>query len=323
MILKKYQQTVIDDLSEFLALLDESETLQQAFGKFWYGKKDGLQDIMPSYNDVIKGVPNVCVKIPTGGGKTFVACAALKPLFDAMPPALPKAVVWLVPSDSILEQTKKNLKNAHHDYRQRIDVDFNNRVEVYEKSELLNGQNFSPATVMENLSVFVLSYDSFRATNKEGRKSFQENGNLAEFAKFFNRPDLLLADTDETALIQVIRCLCPVVIVDESHHATSTLSQEMLTNFNPSFILELTATPKKTSNIISYVDANALKRENMIKLPVIVYNRDVKKRKLYYRRLLIVKGLREKLKAKVNTYARLFFFKPNLKVKTTLKHSRN
>ena len=47
----------------------------------------------------------------------------------------------------------------------------------------------------------------------------------------------------------------------------------MLKNFNPSFILDLTATPKSNSNVISYVDAAQLKRENMVKLPVIVYNR--------------------------------------------------
>ena len=59
----------------------------------------------------------------------------------------------------------------------------------------------------------------------------------------------------------------------ESHHATSKLSKEMLQNFNPSFVLDLTATPKKGSNIISFVDARQLKAENMVKLPVIVYNR--------------------------------------------------
>lgn len=48
----------------------------------------------------------------------------------------------------------------------------------------------------------------------------------------------------------------------------------MLENFNPCFVLDLTATPKKESNIISYVDAVQLKGENMVKLPVIVYNRD-------------------------------------------------
>ena len=48
----------------------------------------------------------------------------------------------------------------------------------------------------------------------------------------------------------------------------------MLENFNPCFVLDLTATPKKESNIISYVDAVQLKNEHMVKLPVIVYNRD-------------------------------------------------
>ena len=55
----------------------------------------------------------------------------------------------------------------------------------------------------------------------------------------------------------------------ESHHATSKLSKEMLQNFNPSFVLDLTATPKRESNIISFVDARQLKAENMVKLPVI------------------------------------------------------
>jgi len=273
MNLKKYQQTVIDELSRFLSLLGEAETVNRAFSEFWDNRKDGLGGIMPPYKDTIKGVADVCVKIPTGGGKTFVACAALKPIFDFMPPEQTKAAVWLVPSDQILEQTKKSLKDPRHDYRQRIDVDFGNRVSVYDKSELLTAQNFNPVTVKEQLSVFVLSYDSFRTSNKDGRRSYQQNGSLIEFARFLNCPELLLADTDETALIQIIRRLCPVVIVDESHHATSALSREMLANFNPSFILELTATPKPTSNIISYVDANALKHAEMIKLPVIVYNR--------------------------------------------------
>jgi type III restriction enzyme len=64
----------------------------------------------------------------------------------------------------------------------------------------------------------------------------------------------------------------PVCIVDESHNAESDLSVEMLRNINPCFILDLTATPRNNSNIISYVSPMELKRENMVKLPVIVYN---------------------------------------------------
>lgn len=83
-----------------------------------------------------------------------------------------------------------------------------------------------------------------------------------------------LQNTPDTALIQVLRNLEPVVVVDESHNAGSTLSEEMLINLNPSLILELTATPREKSNIISYVDARELKKENMVKLPVVVFNRN-------------------------------------------------
>ena len=153
-------------------------------------------------------------------------------------------------------------------------MDFGGRVEVYTKQELLNGQNFNPTAVTEQLSVMVLSYDSFRGRSKEVLKAYQENSNLAEFAKVLGKPDSPIEKADETALFQIINQLNPLVIVDESHHARSELSLEMLENFNPCFVLDLTATPKKESNIISYVDAVQLKNEHMVKLPVIVYNRD-------------------------------------------------
>lgn len=151
-------------------------------------------------------------------------------------------------------------------------MDFGGKVEVYTKEQLLNGQNFNPVSVDENLSIFVLTYDSFRTNKKEGRKAYQQNGNLTAFNGFKGDTGMLLEDVDDTALIQVIRQLNPVAIVDESHHATSKLSIEMLENFNPCFVLDLTATPKEGSNIISYVDARQLKKEEMVKLPVIVYN---------------------------------------------------
>lgn len=208
-----------------------------------------------------------------------MACAAVRRIFDEMPKEKPKVVVWLVPSDPILLQTTTNLSNPDHPYRQRLNADFAGRVGVYTKDMLLNGQNFSPDTVREMLTVCILSYGSLRidSTKKDVRKVYQENGNLLRFAEYFKDDEALLADTPDTALIQVLRHLSPVVIVDESHNAGSDLSVEMLNNLNPSFVLDLTATPRKNSNIISYVDARELKKENMVKLPVIVYNRNSSK----------------------------------------------
>ena len=271
MEMKTYQKKVIADLVRYLELLNETCDSSAAFYHFWHEKSAPSLGI---YQDILPGVPNLCFKVPTGGGKTFIACNSVRPIFDALPVTKTKAVVWLVPSDAILTQTIKALKDVRHPYRQKIDVDFGGRVEVYTKEELLNGQNFNPTAVTEQLSIMVLSYDSFRGRGKEGLKAYQENSNLANFAKVLGKPENPIEKADESALFQIINQLSPLVIVDESHHARSELSIEMLANFNPCFVLDLTATPKKESNIISYVDAVQLKNENMVKLPVIVYNRD-------------------------------------------------
>ena len=293
MELKNYQKKVIEDLTHYLDLINETHHADIAFAEFW--KEKGVilgENGIAKYNNTIKNTPHICFKVPTGGGKTFLAANALKPVIDSMPPLKTKAVVWLVPSDAILEQTLKTLQNPDHSYRQTISRDFGGRLEVYTKQQLLTGQNFNPTSVREQLSIFVLSYDSLRSAKKDGRKIYQENGNLAPFPKYYTTPETLVEGTDDTALIQVINQLSPVIIVDESHHAISNLSVEMLNNLNPSFVIDLTATPKKNSNILSYVEAIELKRENMVKLPVILYNK-VNKNHVVYHAIDLRKKLEE------------------------------
>jgi type III restriction enzyme len=136
----------------------------------------------------------------------------------------------------------------------------------------LQGSNFNPSVVKDQLTIIVMSFSSLRSRKIEDRKVYQENGQLASFASQYKDKSHLLEDTDETALINVIRSLNPVLVVDESHNAESDLSVEMLNALNPSFVLDLTATPKDNSNIVSLVPAIELKKEHMVKLPVIVYN---------------------------------------------------
>lgn len=274
MEMKRYQKKVIQDLSRYMELLNREGNMGKAYTAFWNekGVNVGFGGVKP-YQNILPGVPNLCLKVPTGGGKTFLACNAIQPIFDGLPDTKMKAVVWLVPSDAIMTQTLAALRNPDHPYRMKINADFGGRVEVYTKEQLLSGQNFNITTVGEQLSIMVLSYDSFRG-RKEQLKAKQENSNLAPMAKALGTPAYPVKDADETALLQIINQLSPLVIVDESHHARSTLSKEMLQNFNPCFVLDLTATPTKESNILCYVDAVQLKRENMVKLPVIVYNRD-------------------------------------------------
>lgn len=267
---KIYQKQVINDLTGFLGYLERGDSIRDAFRAYW---DDRGAVGMENYKNNVPGVPHVCIKVPTAGGKTFIAANALKPILDTVNPestGQPRVVVWLVPSLTILDQTERNFSDTSHPYRQRLNAHFRGRVELYGKKSLLQGAGFSPDAIQGQLSLILLSFDSLRARNKEDRKIFQENGYLASF----DVTDADLLETaDPSALINVIRALKPVVIVDESHNAESDLSVEMLKNLNPSFILDLTATPRNNSNIISFVDALALKKEFMVKLPVIVYNR--------------------------------------------------
>ncbi len=272
MELKGYQQTNLDALDRFLSCVEKNKDTAKGFYEFWQTNNPPLTPfpgtIIEPYKDNVKGAPHVCHKVPTGGGKTFIASAALKVAMTHINPPY-KVVVWLVPSKAILAQTLRNLRNKQHPYRQRIDTDFQNRVEVFDKQQALTGHGFTLTTVRENLCILVMSFDSFRTNNKEGRKVYQENGYLQSFAPLVATQ---LDGDDEVQLMKVLQAVHPLVVVDESHNATSKLSEQMLNDLQPSLVIDLTATPRENSNIICFTDALELKRNNMVKLPVIVYN---------------------------------------------------
>lgn len=272
MILKQYQKDIIEDLTRYLEILQKTRNISESFNEFWrLHPRTPLTpfpgEIVEPYKNNVAGVPHVCLKVPTAGGKTFIAANALRPIFSIFPQDHAKTVVWLVPSNSILEQTIRNFSSPEHPYREQLNADFGNRVEVYDKTALLQGAGFNASSVKENLSLCILSFDSLRSRNKDNRNAYKENGNLLSFAE---------SADEEVSLMSVFKQLNPVIVVDESHNAESELSVDMLKQLNPSFILDLTATPRKNSNIISFTSAFELKKESMVKLPVIVYNHQSK-----------------------------------------------
>ena len=275
MELKTYQKQVIDDLQLYFEYLQNHKKADKAFNSFWQEKVGFYNPItgegMRPYQNTVPNAVHLSIKVPTAGGKTFIACNALKTIFDAMPDTKARAVVWLVPWSNLLDQTVRNLSNPDHPYCQKLNSLFNNRVQVYEKRDLLQGANFNPSSVQEQLSIMVVNFASIRAKNKEDRKFNEQNSNLSSFSDSID-DEIVLEGTEKEALINVIRSLNPILVVDESHNAESDLSVEMLNNLNPSFILDLTATPKQNANIVSLVSAIELKKEHMVKLPVIVYN---------------------------------------------------
>lgn len=288
MELKKYQEETLRDLAQYIDVLNESNSLSVAYSKYWEQRGVSVSgidnDYLRPYINSVNNVPRVTLKVPTAGGKTFIACNAIKTIMDNLPIGISnKVVAWFVPSDTILKQTLEKLQDVEHPYRQRLDALFNHRVIVVDKESALMGQGLSPTNMHDNLIIFVLSAQSFVETIRAKKdktseqakpRVYRENGNFIEHVNHYANPEKLIEGTDPTALIQVIAQQNPLVIVDESHNFKADLRVEMLNNIAPRFILELTATPRDNSNIISFVDAMQLKKENMVKLPVIVENRN-------------------------------------------------
>ena len=288
MQLKEYQHQTLRYLELYIKTLNNSKSLSVAYSQYWAERGVSVNSFNNSYLhpyiNSVNGAPRVTLKVPTAGGKTFIACNAIKRIMDKLQTGAQNQVVaWFVPSDTILKQTLEKLQDVSHPYRQTIDALFSHRVVVDDKEAALMGQSISPVQMHDNLTIFVLSAQSFIETIRSKKdkgaellkpRAFRENGNFLEHTHYYTHPEQLISGADPTALIQVIAQQNPVVIVDESHNFKADLRVELLNNLSPRFILELTATPRDNSNIISFVDAMQLKRENMVKLPVIVENRN-------------------------------------------------
>ena len=289
MQLKPYQQAVLADVARYVALLDGGrQTPAAAFAAFWRAHPVWPLDVAAAAPDqpvrpyhtsaALARTPQITVKVPTGGGKTYLACHALGTLLAEAPAGTPRLVVWLVPSLVILAQTLRALRSPAHPYRQALNAAFGGRVAVIDKDELAQGRGLLAAARGEQLTVAVLSLNTLRTTDPDNRKAYDENSAHLPFVAAFGghlpapvlRPDG--TPTDPTATMNVLRALAPVVVADESHHAKTTLSEKMLVALAPRFVLELTATPRPASNLLSLVSAQALKLEHMVKLPVVVQN---------------------------------------------------
>jgi len=254
-VLKKYQKEAIKRLDNFCNLA-QTKPLTEAFREVTNNQYLEIEEL---------NTPYVCMRVPTGGGKTLIATKSLRILVNEYLNKPYHLVFWLAPSDKIVTQTLEALKDKRHFYRQLLDKEFDN-INVLSTKEAYK-QKFDPR---EELVIIIGTIQSFRTNNKEGRKFYAENSNYYE----------MLKNRDVTpSMANVMKIFKPIVILDEAHKSSTGLSLESILALDPSFLLELTATPvtktskaKKiyASNILYTVNATALKRESMIKLPIVL-----------------------------------------------------
>ena len=272
MELKNYQ---INTLNALKLYLEECSVTQDADVSFYKVTRD-LYETGLRYNPVreLPGLPYVCLRIPTGGGKTLVASHAVGIATHNLLYTDTAMVLWLVPSTTILEQTLAALRNPGHPYHRALRSSLGN-VAVYSVTEAFY---LSPAVVQAETVVIVSTIQAFRVEDTEGRKVYETAGQLKPL--FANLPPEALKDVERDdnggvipSLANVLRMHKPIVIVDEAHNARTALSFETLARFCPSCIIEFTATPDTDthpSNVLYSVSAAELKAENMIKLPILL-----------------------------------------------------
>ena len=223
----------------------------------------------------LPNVPYVCLRLPTGGGKTILGAHSVAVARDAWIEKDYPLVLWLAPTKTIRSQTVEALKNAGHPYRQVLDEDFDGRVRVFDIADFTH---IRPHDLRDHCCIVVGTIQTLRVKSTEGRKVYAHHEEMEPH--FFTGPDATpgLEKLDnggvKFSFANLLHIHRPLMIVDEAHNAVTGLTREMQTRVNPCAIIEFTATPRPKSNILYSVSALELKREDMIKLPIMLSEHD-------------------------------------------------
>ncbi|MDR0750795.1 MAG: DEAD/DEAH box helicase family protein, partial [Tannerellaceae bacterium] len=274
MELKNYQRTALNILKSFFEqcrISDNEEAFKNITTKPDIAARlKGLNNAYTAW-DKIPDTPRVCLKVPTGGGKTILAAHAIKIAGETVCEKEYSLVLWFVPSDTIRKQTVEALKNHRHPYRETLDDQFAGKVQVFDLDEKFN---ITPDDIADNTCIIVSTMQSFVKEDTSKYNVYRDNENLVPH--FAAMPASRLAGMEQRkengrpkySFANILYYHCPLMIVDEAHKVVTDLSQETLRRINPSAVIEFTATPHEKNNILYNVYASELKEEEMIKLPI-------------------------------------------------------
>ncbi|UWR92637.1 DEAD/DEAH box helicase family protein [Phaeobacter inhibens] len=290
MQLKDYQKSTLAALDTFFAraLAEGPET---AFNKAVKDQDDlarleGRKPEARAYKPLqeLPNTPYVCLRLPTGGGKTLLAAETIRIVARSYMRRTYPLTLWFVPSDAIKTQTLEALKNRTHAYRRRLDENFGGHVRVFDISEF---EMLRPQDLERSACVVVSTIQSFRVKDTGNRKVYDHHEELEPHFSGIPTEGMETVSAEEAADNDMLREGAvkfsfanllyhqrALMIVDEAHNAVSGLTREVQARIRPAAIVEFTATPRGRNNILYSVTASALKNEEMIKLPIRVRPHD-------------------------------------------------
>ncbi len=270
--LKTYQIKTINILQSYL----ESARYDGAESAFHQHTANNEAGMPRRYQPVdgLESVPYVCLRLPTGGGKTHLSVHAIKTAAEHYLEQDYPLVLLLVPTNAIRKQTLATLNDHDHPNRKVLNSTFGRQhVLVHDIS---NFTQIRPQDIRSKCVIVVGTMASLRVNNTDGRKVYAHNEFMEpHFARLSNSEEIPgLERLDDGGIKFSFRNLLawkrPLLLIDEAHNSKSSLSMEVIRRIAPACILEFTATPAKNSNILHSVSAAELKAEEMIKLPVML-----------------------------------------------------
>src|SRR6266550_2119281 len=177
MELKKYQIELLKEIKAYLSALakEQASGNKHAALDAWETVRVPGRRYAERRNGLGKDMPNFCLKVPTGGGKTLLATQVLGLIYSTI---LEKRngtglVLWVVPSDQIYKDTLKALRDRNHFYRFSLEHAVSRRIEVWEKHEI---NRLTPTQLSSCLNVLLLIKASISTSKKEMRKVFADSG---------------------------------------------------------------------------------------------------------------------------------------------------
>ncbi|MDP0500737.1 MAG: DEAD/DEAH box helicase family protein [Verrucomicrobiota bacterium JB022] len=267
MQLKHYQSNLLEDFANYL---DACRTLGDPGAAFEAETRKHFGVGIPyrplpnrESNSAASETPFVCLRVPTGGGKTFIAGHAIERVCRHYLPSDYSLTLWLVPTEPIREQTLAVLKDPASPIRRSI-RDSLGEFTVMEVSEAVRIQ---PATLDSSHVIVVSTMAAFKRDDTGSLNVYKENGDL--MAHFSGIPDA--AAKGQHSFVDMLRLRRPFVVVDEAHNQGTPLALDTISHFRPCAVLELTATPDRAtnpSNVLQSISASVLQAEDMLKLPL-------------------------------------------------------
>ena len=168
---------------------------------------------------------------PTGSGKTIMMAELLKQLAVIKDP--PLSFIWTAPG------------KLHYQSKEKLE-------KYYENSSALTCVNFQDLTdyMIQESQILFLNWESMNKTDK--------NIITRENERDFYLRKIIDNTKDQGHKI--------ILIIDESHHhATSEISQNLISDINPNLVIEVSATPILKGDRTVNVDPDDVREQGMIK----------------------------------------------------------